>query len=752
MYSSYFKDTFLQEFVSKLNSTVATKLEKNLQHRRYYEVLSDLMHLACGNSSLYQVRILLEDTFTLETKQLTHFLQTILLLNLNQQEFIFQKSSVKYLLKRVLNSENCLELIQTRLCSNSVPDFLPDFLREKLTPIQSVGEGLVQIPEKVETVKELFDISQQLFQQENIPTDYVRLVLNSLAENEEIKTALSISSDEYGYSEEQKVFNRPFNKDTLKFAREKMREYMDKPKDLVNSNPPQDCKIILDNPAANHSLNNIIEQNIQRSTLPETANVLATRGSLLLVGYHPSIDHKRFLRVQKLLQQPRFNRNDKCEAIISQILPYILQKLKMWGVFVLEDRLLDQMLPNCQKIPTVTGGGKRFRKPGDGSECNASVVHSAIQQPNQIKSDWDSITISKLDIFSSLVYLCDPLVLQDIIRILTFFPLAVPFILPQLNFSLDDEPTNRGFTSMKFILQESSIKWETKSGSMVHNKLFVDPYKMIVAIRIGASSGRESGKSTILTQLFNGRDTFASKSNAGSERGPPKCLSGSAELVVLTKETCSPRLFNWQNGIDIGKPQHSIASHYSSSELAEALLLVNLHGNGAKLPHHINYLKKYASAFLVFFADAAFPKTQEEFDKISEMWSGTQFYTVIIDPSNENADGSSDGIVYTSDLVNDSSLDGVRNCLAECINFQRMEQRDADHQNTSLEKIQPVTPISTVLSSQLINILETDSCGFVRELLKLQTRGANAYGKHKDVGSLLESCGIGSAILIKITV
>ncbi|OXA58772.1 uncharacterized protein LOC118434886 [Folsomia candida] len=746
----YFMDTFMPELISKLNSSIVTKFENNLEHHRYYEVLSDLMHLSCGNLSLYEIRILMNDTFTLEAKQLKHFLDIVLNLNLSQQQFIFKKSSVKYLLKEVLNSDTCMELLQTKLCSKSVPDFLPDFLKEKLTPIQIGGdEDLVQIPDKVVTVKELFELSQQLLHQESIPSDYVRLVLNSLGENKEFQAALMISSDEYGYSEEQKVFNRPFTKDTLKFALASMREYLeDKTKTAENIQPLENHRIILVNPTANHSFNYVIEQNPQRSSLPlpDAPNVPpATNGSHFLLGSHPPIDHKRFLKVQKLLQQPRFSRNDKCEAITCQILPYILQKLKMWGVFVLEDGLLDQMLPNCQKILPTYSGGKKFLKAGDVSKLNEPGP-PAIQQQ---KSDWDSTTISKLDIFSSLVHLCDPLVLQDIVRTLTFFPVALPFIMPQLNFSLDEEPSNRGFTSLKFILQEGSIKWETKSGSMVQNKLFVDPYKMIVAIRIGTSSGRESGKSTILNQLFNQRDIFASKSNAGSAHGPPKCLAGSAELIALTKETCSPRLFKWKNGIDVEKPQHSIASHYSSSELAEAILLVNLHGNAAKLPDHVNYFKQYASAFLVFFTDAAFPKTQDEFDQISEMWDGIQFYTVIIDPSDENIE-SSDGIVYTSDLVNDSSLDGVRNCLMECINLKRMEQRNINKRQKSLGKIEPIAHISTELSNRLINILETTSCGVVRGLLKLQTRGRNAYGKHKDVGSLLESCGNGSRKLIQI--
>ena len=247
----------------------------------------------------------------------------------------------------------------------------------------------------------------------------------------------------------------------------------------------------------------------------------------------------------KLLAQER-------NGSVAAVLPYIRQKVKMWGADVLR----------AENIKTLIED--------DDSDDNSNVDQMDVTQ-GQKKNQLSRI--------ASLLASAECTVAQDIFRTLSQFPIAFPLVMPKL----DEE---KKFEVMLPLLTGPIIKWETQPGTIIENHLFNDPFKLIVAIRIGTLYPQ--GKSTILNQLMTSNFMFSSRSEPRAEHGTPYMISGSVEFTWLTQETCKVSLWN------------DVFEDYYKKGAKEIMLLANLHGDALDYPDQIEFLKQFPSSFLVF--------------------------------------------------------------------------------------------------------------------------------------------------------
>ena len=114
---------------------------------------------------------------------------------------------------------------------------------------------------------------------------------------------------------------------------------------------------------------------------------------------------------------------------------------------------------------------------------------------------------------------------NDLLTKMAQFPMALPLVIrnPDIDKRTLLIPLLRGIT----------VKWETDK--IIENSLFIDNFKLLVAVRIGEN---EYGKSTILNQLFATENIFSCKSEPGAECGKPRTVDGSVEFALLTEENC----------------------------------------------------------------------------------------------------------------------------------------------------------------------------------------------------------------------
>lgn len=116
----------------------------------------------------------------------------------------------------------------------------------------------------------------------------------------------------------------------------------------------------------------------------------------------------------EIIPTPRIQMND--QFIIAKILPYTLQRLKMWGYSVVNgDDLYNYVIKLNQTTPVSTG--PRFSRQTASSSGNTKTTFQPVQQ-NLFTP------LTRLDLLCILFGLADKLVLDEIFRILTQFPMT----------------------------------------------------------------------------------------------------------------------------------------------------------------------------------------------------------------------------------------------------------------------------------------------------------------------------------------
>nr|XP_032834703.1 uncharacterized protein LOC116956925 [Petromyzon marinus] len=244
-------------------------------------------------------------------------------------------------------------------------------------------------------------------------------------------------------------------------------------------------------------------------------------------------------------------------------------------------------------------------------------------------------TLSRLDCIVALLSVADCTVVQEMLQIMTKFPMALPLVMPDLELA-------GKLKVMLPLLAGNTIKWEAQSGVIAENHLFLSPFRLILAVRLGNGS---CGKSTILNQLMAVENMFSSCGEPGAQQGPPLTLAGTVEFTWLTQETCSASLWD------------SVMQEFYSQGQQEIVLLANLHGDALEHPTTLEFLKTFTSAYLIFLMPGTknvLAKRNEEFGK--HACSEDESFFLLVDPS-ADCNEADDIIIQTSTLTKDATLE-----------------------------------------------------------------------------------------------
>ncbi|CAG8608206.1 5796_t:CDS:2, partial [Cetraspora pellucida] len=275
---------------------------------------------------------------------------------------------------------------------------------------------------------------------------------------------------------------------------------------------------------------------------------------LILGEEMPLIEPQHYFMLSKLIPQPKLLSHE-IYLNVATVLPYIRQKVKMWGVDIFKAENFANLV-------------------NEEDDEESSDDESKDENKKLIRKN----RLSRFDCIATLFASAESTVVQDIIKTISQFPIAFPLLMPNLG-------NAEKFKIMLPLYTGLAIKWHTSNGSIIENHLFEDSFKMIIAVRIGMNS---QGKSTILNQLMASKYMFTSSSEPRADYGIPHMISGSVEFVWLTEETCGPDLWN------------SIFKNYYEEGRKEIVLLANLHGDALDYPDQIEFLKQLPSCFLVF--------------------------------------------------------------------------------------------------------------------------------------------------------
>src|SRR6266540_1957383 len=118
----------------------------------------------------------------------------------------------------------------------------------------------------------------------------------------------------------------------------------------------------------------------------------------------PLIEPYHYVKLSKIFPPPKLSVYEKNGSVVA-VLPYIRQKVKMWGTDVLKAENIKTLIKEC-----------------DVSDEEFSEGDLQRQKKNQL---------TRFDCIVSLLASAECTVAQDIFRTLSQFPIAFPLIIPE---------------------------------------------------------------------------------------------------------------------------------------------------------------------------------------------------------------------------------------------------------------------------------------------------------------------------------
>ncbi|PKB98172.1 hypothetical protein RhiirA5_465520 [Rhizophagus irregularis] len=391
----------------------------------------------------------------------------------------------------------------------------------------------------------------------------------------------------------------------------------------------------------------------------------------------PVIESYHHVKLSKIIEPPRLPASQRHKSIID-VLPFIRQKVKMWGADILK----------AENIKTLI-------EDDDNSDEESDLMDEE-EYPLPKKN-----RLSRFDCVASLFASAECTVGQDMFRTLSQFPIAFPLIIPKL-----DEADK--FKVMLPLFTGPVIKWETTPGTIIESHLFNDPFKLIVAVRIGTNS---QGKSTILNQLMTSDSMFSSYSDPRAEYGIPHMINGSVEFTWLTQETCRASLWN-----DV------FEDYYKKEANKEIVLLANLHGDALEYPDQIKFLMHFPStSFLVFLMPGY---TQNQIKDFEELVGPRKVVFGYV--NHRNVRDKKKYAIDTNHLMQDRTLKKVRMMFKEALDISTVDIVNALRLGESLQMTEG---IEIRESQNLINIVKDKKCRHIKlKVFQLQRKQQQSDG------------------------
>ncbi|CAG8727785.1 41003_t:CDS:1, partial [Gigaspora margarita] len=405
------------------------------------------------------------------------------------------------------------------------------------------------------------------------------------------------------------------------------------------------------------------------------------------------IEPNDYVKLGVIISNPGLTDIEK-NGSIAELLPYIRQKVKMWGVGVLRAENIKVLINKEVSKENITDDSE--------SDSEDDFEDEELQRKNQL---------SRFDCIASLLSSAECIVVQDIFQTLSQFPITFPLITPKLN-------EEKEFNVMLPLYTGPIIKWEPSPGLIIENRLFSDPFKLIVAIRIGKNS---TGKSTILNRLMTPDFMFSSKCDPRANFGVPYMVSGSVEFTWLTQETCKMDLWN------------EVFKDYYQKEKKEIVLLANLHGHALDYQDQIQFLNQLPSSFIVFIMP---DYTKDQIHNLETLIDFKKNVYVCVDHKNKERDCIK---INTKTLIEDHTLGKVRNMFKKALNV------DSDSVSLNIDKLNLGTSLKMVEgielseSQELINFIKTKTCHYTKlNIMQLQKINENCPYIWQDNDELIE--------------
>ncbi|CAG8743713.1 12195_t:CDS:1, partial [Ambispora leptoticha] len=196
---------------------------------------------------------------------------------------------------------------------------MPDDIKKRLNEI--LQQENFEMPEILDDIDEVIKVFKHIIIIQDIePEAFRSLIENSISKNEELKKSFESADALFYWNEKEKYFDQPWDIQTIKDAYSRLEQW--KRSSNARATKPTIPVNFLDLDFKNIDKNikkcNKKEINVHENWRPimgETISMIAT---------------KDYVEVRAIISAPKIETTQEI-ACVSQVLPYLMQKVKMWG-------------------------------------------------------------------------------------------------------------------------------------------------------------------------------------------------------------------------------------------------------------------------------------------------------------------------------------------------------------------------------------------------------------------------------------
>ena len=397
-----------------------------------------------------------------------------------------------------------------------------------------------------------------------------------------------------------------------------------------------------------------------------------------------NVTQPEYYRISVILPKPEVH-DTQLLGFYGKVLPYVLQRVKMRGCFVLYPSRFSALV-----------------RSQDTTASNAPEIDPFSNEsvPGIAENKQHACPVSRLDCLTCLFGTVDSIVARDLLRVMSQFTMAFPLVMR-------DIAIEGKYKLMTPLLRGIVVKWENASGNIIEHSLFNDPFKLLVAVRLGQN---DTGKSAILNQVLAKENTFSSRVEPGSKYGKPATVDGSVEFVWLTQETCKDTLWT------------PVVSQQYSGKDNTINLLANLHGDANENSDIIALLNHCFQCRYLAFVMPNCTKTHWECF-LSIIPTEDHVKIIRVDPADYN--DRKPGDIRSSRIVEDKTLQKVKSRIDEALAGCSVAQ--SVNMASQCPRVSMYEGIETELSQGIVDFVVRNTCKLTKGHLQLQAAKSGKY-------------------------
>jgi hypothetical protein len=340
---------------------------------------------------------------------------------------LWKNNRFEHIIRSSIDDQRVLWKIFQMGCQSRVPDYIPQDIAQKLNKLRE-DETDIDLPKMIENFEEFAKLLREMRRKNKIPEKFKSILTDSIENNtllfENLNEIEILKLFEWDFKD--KVFQGPIEMNRII----KAVGIIDKLEDITSNN---------NKPIVN-LLNSIFEEKNRKKSVSDVRKIFERSESKkfyaeihmnLISVFGDSnelINLKEFVRLSQIIEKPNLN-SEQLTSSVSKVIPYIIQKIKMWGCQALTADNISRLIVTEESIVENIDENKFFQnKPrfGKKSTGSSSQTSRALESENKIP-------LSRLDTIVGIINLVDSIVAQDLLNIMAKFPIALPLIIRELH-------------------------------------------------------------------------------------------------------------------------------------------------------------------------------------------------------------------------------------------------------------------------------------------------------------------------------